>query len=105
MTRATEPADVPGAAVRLSAALPNLDRNGLARIASELVKDPRRMRLIVAVADVARIIDDLDSGTDTAVVRLLRIELVDEAKASRAWQTMLNDAREDTLDFGPGGPE
>jgi hypothetical protein len=74
MTRATEPAESPGAAVRLAARLPKNNANGLRDWANLLVHEPRELRYAVIAFDVARVIDDLDSGTDTAVVRLLRIE-------------------------------
>jgi hypothetical protein len=74
MTRATEPAETSGAAVRLTARLPKNNANGLRDIAKALLGEPRAIRYAVVAFDVARVIDDLDSGTDTAVVRIQRFE-------------------------------
>jgi hypothetical protein len=77
MTRATEPATPATiAAVRLSGSLPKNDANGLRDVAKHLVDYPQQMRYALIAYDVARLIDDLDSDIDTAVVRIQRIEPV-----------------------------
>lgn len=87
MTRATEPDNTPlDVAVRLSAALPKTnDTNGLRNIAKALLDEPRERRYAVIAYDVARLIDDLDAGTDTAVVRIQRVEPLngDDADTAR----------------------
>jgi hypothetical protein len=104
MTRMTEPGPAGGAAVRLTATLPKGDANGLREIAKPLLDDPRTIRYAVIAYDVARIIDDLDSGTDTAAVRIQRIEPL-SGKAAKAAEKLLTDAAtgrlgEAALDFG-----
>jgi hypothetical protein len=74
----------PVAAVRLSATLPKANANGLAEIAKQLVDEPAPQRYAVIAYDVARLIDDLDAGTDTAVVRIQRVEPLAGAEADVA---------------------
>jgi hypothetical protein len=81
MTRATH--DSP--AVRLSTKLPKAtDANGLQPIANALLDEPRELRYAVIAYDVARLIDDLDAGTDTAVVRIQRIEPLNDDDSDTA---------------------
>jgi len=88
MTRPTEPANPTGAAVRLSASLPKNDANGLRPVAKHLVDYPQSLRYAVIAYDVARLIDDLDADTDTAVVRIQRIEPLFDGEAEKAQQLL-----------------
>jgi hypothetical protein len=72
---------------RLAAALPkDPTKNGLAAIASELLLDPLKRHLVVAVVDCSKITTDTGTGDCEATVRVLRIEQVhpdDRAQAER----------------------
>jgi hypothetical protein len=92
MSRVTEPGPAAGAAVRLTATLPKGDGNGLRDTAKDLLNDPRTIRYAVIAYDVARIIDDLDAGTDTAAVRIQRIEPLAGKPATAAEKLLLNAA-------------
>lgn len=89
MTAMTEPGDAAGFAVRLTARLPAGDSNGLRGWARLLVQQPRQVRVAVVALDTARVIDDIDSDTDTAVVRLLRVEMLTDDDALAAQQLMI----------------
>lgn len=90
MTRATEP----GAPV------------GAAEIAKQLLDNPRAVRYAVIAFDVARLIDDVDSGLDTAVVRIQRVEPLTGSAMDQA-RELLDEAvharlGEGQLDFNEG---
>jgi hypothetical protein len=85
MTRATEPVDTAAEfAVRLSANLPGGDANGLKHWARLLAQQPRERHYAVILFDTARVIDDVDNDTDTAVVRILRVEVAGDGLTKRA---------------------
>lgn len=82
-------------AVRLSAALPKADQaNGLREIAKALLDEPGELRYAVIAFDVQRLVDDLAAGTDTATVRIVRIEPLDGANADMA-RRLLDDAADE----------
>lgn len=82
-------------AVRLSAALPKADQaNGLREIAKALLDEPAELRYAVVSFDVQRLVDDLATSTDTATVRILRIEPLDGVHADMA-RRLLDDAADE----------
>jgi len=90
MTRATEPVDTAAAyAVRLAAALPKGDGNGLKPWAEKLVASPRERRYAIIQLDTARVIDDVDDDTDTAVIRILRIEIAGDNGLAKKAEALL----------------
>jgi hypothetical protein len=90
MTRATEPVDTLAAfGVRLAAKLPAGDANGLKQWAALLVQQPRDRRYVIAQIDTVRVIDDVDDDTDTAVVRILRVEIAGNGLTKRAADLLL----------------
>lgn len=95
---------------KLTAALPkNPSSNGLATAREQLVRDPLRTRVVVALIDVKKVTHDLDTELDEPTVRILRIEPLDaddaqvaERLMARAWekrtgQTVLSLDMEDEL--------
>ena len=91
----TEPAEsATGYAVRLTARLPDGEANGLRAFSKDLCTSPRVTRYAVIELDTARVIDDVDTETDTAVVRILRIEVVPASKAKQAKTLLASSAKE-----------
>ena len=90
MTRATEPVDTAAAfAVRLAAKLPAGDANGLRHYAGTLVQKPRDRHYAIVEFDIARVIDDMDQDTGTAVIRILRVEVAGNGLSKRAGDLLL----------------
>lgn len=93
MTTITTPAelgDASGFGVKLTASLPAGEANGLRPWARLLAQQPRETRYAVILFDTARVIDDLDADTDTAVIRILRVEVMSGELIDRAEQLMLS---------------
>ena len=96
-------------AVKLSGSLPNdIDRNGMYRIAAELVKKPERRHVVVMVVDCVRTTID-HNGEDefTPTAGALFIEpITDEADVDDVVEMMGRARAErtgnDTLDFDFG---
>ena len=94
-TTVSTPADLGDAAgfgVKLYAGLPDGDANGFRPWARLLAQQPTEHRYAVIMLDVARVIDDLDKATDTAVVRILRVEIMSGDLSERAQDLMLSAA-------------
>lgn len=62
--------------VAIGGTLPVGDHDGLTAIATDLIEQPDRLRVMLAVIDVAKITTRTDDGTRTATVRIRRIEQV-----------------------------
>ena len=62
--------------VSMSGALPAGDGNGLSAIISDLVRDPQRMHVAIALVDCRKVVIDADSGDSVPTVRIRRIEVV-----------------------------
>ncbi|MCL2729301.1 MAG: hypothetical protein FWE15_04665 [Actinomycetia bacterium] len=62
--------------VSIGGSLPVGDNDGLTAIASELIAEPDRLRVMLAVVDVAKVTTKTDDGGRTATVRIRRIEQV-----------------------------
>jgi hypothetical protein len=62
--------------VSIGGTLPVGDGDGLTAIASSLIAEPARMRVMLAVVDVAKVTVKTDTGERTATVRVRRIEEV-----------------------------
>ena len=67
--------------VRTNALMPSGETNGLAAIATELVKEargetPDRLRAVIALIDARRAYVDKDSGEWTVTVRFRRVEVL-----------------------------
>ena len=96
--------------ISLSGSLPGGDQNGLAKITSALVKNPRKVHAVIALVDSSKTVMNHDSGDSMPVVRIRRIEVVlpDDLAAAerlmrraleaRTGQTMLDMDLEDDLE-------
>lgn len=86
---------------RLSAALPkDATKNGLDAIARELLDDPLKRHLVIAVVDCSKITTDTATGARDATVRVLRIEQVhpdDVTEAERLVRRALEYRSGDTV--------
>lgn len=86
---------------RLSSSLPkDADQNGLYAIARELLDDPLRRHVVLAVVDCSKITTDTSTGAREPTVRILRIEQVapaDIAEAERLVRRALEHRSGDTV--------
>jgi len=70
---------------RLSSGLPkDADQNGLFAIARELIEDPLRRHVVIAVVDCSKITVDTTTGAREATIRVRRIEQVNPADTIEA---------------------
>lgn len=70
---------------RLSARLPkDPTQNGLEAIARDLLDDPLKRRIVIAVVDCSKITTDTETGEREATVRVRRIEQVNPADMAEA---------------------
>lgn len=60
----------------LSGSLPKGDANGLAAIAAELVEDPERVHVVIALVDCSKVTSKTDTGDVVPTVRVRRIEAI-----------------------------
>jgi hypothetical protein len=60
--------------VKTNAMLPRGEGNGLADIATDLIKEPKRYRAVIGIVDCRRVSTDSDTGEQTATVRFRRVE-------------------------------
>ena len=100
---------------KLASALPKGDGNGLTAIARDLIDDPHRKHVVIAVLDCSKITTSTDTGEVEATVRVRRIErilpidapaaerLLRRALEARAGDTQLPIDLEEELEeiFGP----
>lgn len=61
---------------KLGAALPKGEGDGLSAIAPDLVRDPKRLRVVMAIIDCKKVTTDHDTGDIIPVARIRRIEVV-----------------------------
>jgi hypothetical protein len=102
--------------------LPKGDANGLAALAGDLISDPERKRVIIAIIDNPKTVVHNITGDRVATVRIVRIEavrnddlpaaekLIRRALEQRTGQTVLPLELEDELsdafaDFDPADPD
>lgn len=62
--------------VSIGGALPVGDADGLSAIASALIAEPARRRVIISIIDVQKVTTSTDDGTKRATVRMRRAEVV-----------------------------
>lgn len=72
--------------VRLSATLPGGEGNGLSAISAHLAKQPRTLRVVIAIVDCKEIRTNNDTGDVIPVARIRRIEALtaDDLRAGRS---------------------
>jgi hypothetical protein len=67
----------------LAGSLPAGDANGLAAIARELLENPEKVHVVVALVDCSKITTKVDSGDVIPTVRVRRIEVVSDPEDGR----------------------
>ncbi len=72
--------------VKKQALLPRGEENGLAAIAADLAKDPKRYRAVIGIVDCKRGGIDYDTSLEEVTVRFRRIEIVLRGDLSAAEQ-------------------
>lgn len=86
---------------RLASGLPkDADQNGLFAIARELIEDPLRRHVVIAVVDCSKITTDTQTGAREATIRVRRIEQVhpgDTTEAERLVRRALEFRMGDTV--------
>lgn len=70
---------------RLSSGLPKGEANGLAALDRELIDNPGKVHVVIALIDCRKVTTDFDSGDIEPVARIRRIEAIreDSGVASR----------------------
>lgn len=76
-------------AASLSGALPDGPSNGLAAIAADLVTNPTKVHVVVALVDVIRITEKVDDGTRVPTVRIRRVEVITDAGDAKQMRNLL----------------
>ncbi len=61
---------------KFSGRLPKGDANGLAPIGRELLDEPKKVQVVVALIDCSKITDDVDNGDRIPTIRVRRIEAI-----------------------------
>lgn len=60
----------------LSGKLPSGDANGLAAVVRELVDDPTRVHVVIALVDTVKVVRVVESGQSVPTVRIRRVEAI-----------------------------
>lgn len=81
---------------KLSTGLPEGDANGLASIVHDLVAEPHKPHLVIAVLDCKSITTDADSGATVPTARIRQIEPVGGIDRDLAVQIMRRALEERT---------
>lgn len=79
--------------VKLAAALPSGDANGLSAIVPQLVDDPTTLRVIIAIVDTKELKTIIETGEIVPVARIRRIEAM-PAQDMRAAKSLFRRAHE-----------
>ena len=74
---------------KMSSSLPTGDGNGLAAIASDLVENPNKVHVVVALIDCMTITQNTDTGDVIPTTRVRRIEVVTDPEDGRRMRTLL----------------
>jgi hypothetical protein len=80
--------------VKMSAALPEGDRNGLSRIASQLVGEPEQPHVAIVLLDAVRLTTDVDTHSVQPTVRIQAIEPIPVGDDAKELQRLLRRAYE-----------
>jgi hypothetical protein len=75
--------------MKISGALPAGDGNGLSAIVSDLVREPHKLHVCIALVDCKSYTTDVDSGDIVPVARLRRIEVVNDAGDMKVAETLM----------------
>lgn len=82
------------AEIKLSGKLPGGDASGLGAIAPQLVTNPHRVHVLVALVDAKSLTTDADGGDTIPTVRLRRIETITGADDLKVIERLLRRAIE-----------
>lgn len=73
----------------LAGSLPAGEANGLAAIARELVEEPNRVHVVIALVDCSKITTKTDSGDVIPTARIRRIEAIKDLEDGRRMRVLL----------------
>jgi hypothetical protein len=76
------------AEAKIGGTLPKGDGDGLSHLAGDMVRDPHRFRVVMAVIDVKKVTTDFDTGDIIPVARIRRIEVIQGSDLTAAEQLM-----------------
>jgi hypothetical protein len=62
--------------VSVSGRLPDGDGNGLVAVLSELIRDPKKLHVCIAIIDGKKVTTDADTGETVPTARVRRIEVI-----------------------------
>jgi hypothetical protein len=82
------------AEIKLSGKLPGGDANGLGAIAPQLVTNPHRVHVLVALVDCRSTTTDNDSGDTMPTARIRRVEAITGAEDLKTLERLLRRAME-----------
>jgi len=73
----------------MAGTLPAGEANGLAAIARELVEEPNRVHVVIALVDCSKITTKTDSGDVIPTARIRRIEAIKDLEDGRRMRMLL----------------
>lgn len=73
----------------MASALPAGEANGLAAIGREMVEDPNRVHIVIALVDCVKITTKTDSGDVIPTARIRRIEAIKDPEDGRRMRMLL----------------
>lgn len=74
--------------IKISGTLPKGDANGAAAIAADLIAEPHRFKVILAIVDCKKVTTDNDTGEAVPTARIRRVEPVLPQDLPQAEQIM-----------------
>ncbi len=78
--------------VSVSGNLPGGDGNGLSEIVSDLIRDPKRLHVCIALVDCKKVVTDADSGDVVPTARVRRIEVIKDGEDMRLAENLMRRA-------------
>jgi hypothetical protein len=73
----------------LASKLPDGDRNGLAAIAGELIDDPEKVHVVIALVDCSKVTTNTDTGDVVPTARIRRIEAIKDPADGKRMRALL----------------
>jgi hypothetical protein len=73
----------------LAGRLPEGDRNGLDALVTELVEDPEKVHVVIALVDCSKVTTNVDTGEVVPTMRIRRIEAVRDPEDGRTMRQLL----------------
>ncbi len=78
--------------VSVSGNLPAGDGNGLSAIVSDLIRDPKRLHVCIALVDCKKITTDSDSGDVVPTARVRRVEVIVDPEDMKLAENLMRRA-------------